>query len=477
MLQATTNLATHTTARCFTHLMALIALLFMGCTQATTQQPEGVDLQSVDLQSVDLQSIDALAEEISAHERELLQTWYPRVLDTEYGGYYSNFDANWQLMDEQPKMIVTQARHVWTASQAFMRYPTDSLYLDVARHGFNFLRDHMWDATHGGFYWLVNQQGRPLLTGPNAYKRAYGNAFGVYALAAYAKASNTPEALAFAQQAFTWLDTHSHDPVHGGYFQFLSQTGAASAEGYGGTPPKDQNSSIHLLEAFTELYGVWPDPTVRSRLEEMLTLVRDTMVYDNQYLQLFFDAQWQPLSYRDSSAAARTANIYLDHVSVGHDVETAFLMREAAHALGIPDEQTIRVGKSMVDHALMVGWDDETGGFYDYIYYLKDSTHATVLRDTKNWWAQAEGMNALLLMHTLYPEDEAQYFDKFTQQWAFINDYLIDHDRGGWYSGSLDKQPARIRSPKAGIWKGNYHTIRSLMHSTDMLRAMEAGGS
>lgn len=453
--------------RHFAPTIMLCAVLLLGCT------PESAQRQ----QTSSPPALASLAEQISAHERALLQTWYPRVLDTEYGGYYSNFDADWQLMAEQPKMIVTQARHVWTASQAFMRYPSDSLYLAIARHGFQFLQDHMWDATNGGFYTLVDRAGAPMLAGPNAYKRAYGNAFGIYALAAYAKASADPEALQFAQTAFNWLDTHSHDPVHGGYFQFLSQAGLPYPDGYAGTPPKDQNSSIHLLEAFTELYGVWPDPVVRNRLEEMLTLVRDTMVYNNQYLQLFFDADWQPLSYRDSSAAAREANLYLDHVSVGHDVETAFLMREAAHALGIPDALTMQVGKSMVDHALQVGWDSKTGGFYDYIYYLKDSTHATVLRDTKNWWAQAEGMNALLLMHTLYPQDEASYDKKFSQQWTFINDYLIDHDRGGWYSGSLDKQPDRVNSPKAGIWKGNYHTIRSLMHSADMLRALEASGS
>lgn len=450
----------------------LLTLLFivLVCTTACTDKTVPTHSDASPAGARAAQTVHTLAEEITTQEQTLLETWYPRVVDTTHGGYYSNFDANWQLMADQPKMIVTQARHVWTASHAFMRNPADSLYLAVARHGFHFLRNHMWDAQHGGFFTLVNQQGEPIRSGPNAYKRAYGNAFGIYALAAYAKASQDPEAMAFAQTAFNWLDQHSHDPEHGGYYQFLSVSGTPQRAGADGTPPKDQNSSIHLLEAFTELYRVWPDPVLRNRLEEMLTLVRDTMVYNNQYLHLFFDAAWQPVSYRDSTAATRKANLYFDHVSVGHDVETAFLMREAVHALGVSDQPTMSIGKSMVDHALAVGWDKSTGGFYDYVYYLKDSTHATVLQDTKNWWAQAEGLNALLMMHTLYPEDQAAYFDKFLQQWDFINSYLIDHERGGWYSGSLDKQPAREQSPKAGIWKGNYHTVRSLMHTSDMLR-------
>lgn len=316
---------------------------------------------------------------------------------------------------------------------------------------------------------MVSKEGEPLLEGYNAMKTAYGNAFGIYALAAFAKVSQDPEALAFAQKAFLWLDDHSHDTEYPGYFQFLDQSGSPLKAGFGNTPPKDQNSSIHLLEAFTALYEVWPDEIVKQRLNEMLRLVRDTMVLDNKYLQLFFQRDLQPLSFRDSSAAVREANYNLDHVSVGHDVETAFLMLEAAHALNLPAEETALAGKSMVDHALQVGWDAEAGGFYDYVYYLPGDTVATVIVDTKNWWAQAEGLNALLLMHTLYPNDVNNYFDKFSLQWMFTKTYLIDHERGGWYSGSLDKQPDKAQAAKSQIWKGSYHTVRSLMHCTDML--------
>ena len=52
---------------------------------------------------------------------------------------------------------------------------------------------------------------------------------------------------------------------------------------------KDQNSSIHILEALTELYHVWPEPLVRLRLQEMLSLIRDKMVSKKGYLILFFN--------------------------------------------------------------------------------------------------------------------------------------------------------------------------------------------
>src|SRR5690606_40790989 len=89
----------------------------------------------------------------------------------------------------------------------------------------------------------------------------------------------------------------------------------------------------------------------------------------------------------------------LDHMAFGHDVETAFLMLEASHVLGLEnDVQTHTVAKIMVDHALRNGWDDEVGGFYDEGYYFKGADSIRIIRDTKNWWAQAEGLNTLLLM-------------------------------------------------------------------------------
>ena len=161
---------------------------------------------------------------------------------------------------------------------------------------------------------------------------------------------------------------------------------------------KDQNSSIHLLEAYTELYRVWKDPTLREQLSSLLALIRDTMVTERGYLQLFFHTDWSPVTFRECTADERERNFGLDHVSVGHDYETAFLMLEASHALGLEnDTRTLAVARKMLDHALVSGWDDELGGFYDGGYYFKGEARCTIIHPTKNWWAQAEALNALLL--------------------------------------------------------------------------------
>jgi mannobiose 2-epimerase len=398
---------------------------------------------------------------------KLLQVWYPRTRDTVYGGFLSDFDYEWKNTGPDNKFIVTQARHVWTASKAAGYDPGNKLYPELAAHGFRFLRDYLWDQEYGGFYELVDREGTviPSQQEGRITKRAYGNAFAIYGLAAYYHISGDTAALNLAQRAFNWLEEHSHDPEYGGYFQFLERDGTPMMDGLGGTPPKDQNSSIHLLEAFTELYGVWKDETLRERLEEMLILIRDTITTDQGYLTLFLARDWTPLSYRDSTAEVREAHYNLDHVSFGHDVETAYLMMEASHTLGLEnDTRTLEIGKKMVDHTLKYGWDDSIGGIYDEGYYFAGEPELKIIRDSKNWWAQSEMLNTMLIMHELYPDDEHQYLEKFKKQWAYCRDYLIDWEHGGWYAGGLDKQPERKTGAKAQIWKGPYHTARSLMN-------------
>ncbi|HET8654691.1 MAG TPA: AGE family epimerase/isomerase [Longimicrobiaceae bacterium] len=416
-----------------------------------------------------LQLADSISHALRAEE---LDAWYPRAVDRRDGGFLSRLDYEWKPVGPQDKMIVTQARHVWTTAQASLFFPDDTTYLPEAAHGFAFLRDEMWDARDGGFYWLVARDGTPKREPDGRIvKQAYGEAFGIYGLAGYYEASHDTAALHLAQRAFRWLDRHAHDPVHGGYFNYLLRDGTPLTKGYDDTPPKDQNSSIHILEALTSLYRVWPDPTVRARLAEMLHLVRDTMRTDPGYLRLFFTADWTPISYRDSTEAVRKAHDYFDHVSYGHDVETAYLMLEASHALGLKhDTTTPRLAKQMVDHALRTGWDDGVGGFYDEGYYFRDRPGVTIIADTKNWWAQAEGLNTLLLMGDLFPSDPMHYQQRFLKQWSYIDRYLIDHQHGGWYEGGLDKEPQRKTGDKGHIWKAAYHDSRAMMNVVRRLR-------
>ncbi len=447
-----------------------VAILFLLAVTASAQK------QSRAKKNINDERLQMAAEMDKTIRTELLNKWYPRCVDSLYGGFISTFTYDFLPTGSQDKMIVTQARHVWSNAIASKLYPDVAHYKDCAKHGFTFLQNVMWDKDNGGFYTLVDRKGN---VKDGSEKTAYGNAFGIYASAAWYRASADTNALNLAKNCFWWLEKHCHDPVYKGYFQNLLPDGTpikrtAAIPSTSSTGYKDQNSSIHILEAFTELYTVWPDPLLRSRLQEMLILIRDVITSKKGNLILFLQPDWTPVSFRDSSDAVIQKHHNLDHVSFGHDVETAYLMMEASHVLELKnDTVTVTIAKRMVDHALRNGWDEKTGGFFDEAYYFKNKKEITITQNSKNWWAQAEGLNTLLLMADLFPNDPMRYFEKFKTMWQYIQTYLIDHVYGDFYAEGLDTRPDQKTALKGHIWKATYHQLRSLSNCVQRLQKKE----
>lgn len=450
-----------------TWLVSLFMLvLFVSCSRASTPPAPTGNAQEGD--SIAVQMERALDDEF--------RLWYPLCVDTVDGGYYSDINYQWELDGPQQKMIVTQARHIWSIANAAMFNPEYRRLLPYAAHGYRFLKNKMWDPRNGGFYDLVDRHGDPLSQDGGLIKTAYGNAFAIYGLATYYKVSGDTGSLQLALDAFHWLEKNSFDPVNGGYFQFISAEGVPFTQGVRHTPPKDQNSSIHLLEAFTALYDVWPDSVLRLRLASLLHLVRDTLTTDDGYLRLFFQRDWTPVSYREADAATRKAMYEADHISFGHDVETSYLMLDASEGLGIRDDSTtLMKAKKKADYALRNGFDAGQGGLFDGGEINAGNGRAEIVLDTKEWWAQVEALNTLLMMTVLFPGDEMKYYDMFLTQWAFCRKYLLDTEHGGWYWGGLDKEPRNRFAPKGTIWKAEYHTSRAMINCIRRLHNMFHG--
>jgi mannobiose 2-epimerase len=405
----------------------------------------------------------------------MMDIWYPLCIDKEYGGYLTSFDKEWNRKERQPKFIVTQARHTWASAQMAKLYPGNKLYREVSEHGYKFLRDVMWDKEYGGYFTMTNREGQVSANRSyNNTKTAYGNAFAIYGLAAYFEISNDSSALDLAIKSFLWLDKHGYDPKFGGYFQFMQRDGTPLVDGHRGTPPKDQNSSIHLIEGFTELYKVWKDDHLKSRIHELLVLIRDTITTQRGYMNLFFRRDWSPVLFTDETYKGGRNEHQFDHVSFGHDIETAYLLLEASEAIGIEnDARTHLISKKMTDHTIHHGWDPETGATCDAGYYFEDGD-MTILSKHTPFWVSTESFHTMLIMSELYPDDPINYYDKFTITWDYCKKYLIDHENGGWYPVGLNEAPEAVHEDKGGIWKGNYHSARSLINCIKTLRQMES---
>ncbi len=403
----------------------------------------------------------------------ILDPWYPRVIDTVNGGYHSNFTHDWSFAEgSQERALVQQARHLWSTSLVYEEYPDKEVYLDYASNGFRFLKNSMWDEGFGGFHTYVTPEGYRVIRTLDD-KRIYSQAFAIYGLSQYYRVSEDPEVLSLVKRAFSWIEEHAHDKEYGGYFDLLHRDGSPVLQGESNVLTaglKDYNSSIHLMEAFTELYLIWPDTLVRERLEEMFYLIRDTFVHPDGYLRLYFESDWTHVIEADAKSSQDRHDWFFEHFTYGHDVETAFLLLETAHVLGLgKDEETHRIARQLVDHSMASGWDMARGGFYDAGVAGEEGIR--IVNDHKSWWGLVEGMNALLLMHTLYPEDSRDYYSIFLQSWDHIDNYLIDKTYGGWYNAATDTYPETVQQAKSHIWKTTYHNARGMLNSIRMLRS------
>ncbi len=410
-------------------------------------------------------------------KENVLSPWYPTVVDSENGGFLTTFTNDWKAEGPQDKILIHQCRHLYSLSNAFM-FLGDKKYLEYAEHGFEFIKEQMWDEQKGGFYEKVAKTGEPVIPESDYVKSAYGNAFAIYGLAVYYKASKDEEALKLAQQAFSWLEKYSYDPQFGGYIDLLNRDGSwkerrftdESCKFMTRALLKDHNSSIHLMEAFSELYKIWPDTLLKQRLQELLSLIVNTFTTEQGFMVLHFERDWTPVSMREATLVFRENNQALDHVSFGHDIETAYLILEAKYALKEAyDKKILEQVKKMVDHSINCGWDFEFGGLFYAGWYDDDFKHVAIIDKSKVWWTQAESLNSLLLVSRLFPSDKL-YFEKYLEQWNQIRNYQVDYENGGWYEYGTDRHPERSKYHKSHEWKATYHVLRSLINSIKILR-------
>jgi cellobiose epimerase len=390
---------------------------------------------------------------------ELTRHWYPRAVDWRRGGFHERLARDWSLQPDENVFLVYQSRMTWTAA-AFAEYSRQDHqeFLRYARHGIEFLDQVMRDKEFGGFHWELDANGH-LDRRRGDEKHVYGTAFVVYAAAKVREVAGDDLALKVARDAFDWLEQHAHDIKHGGYFEAIRRDGTPILSWDPDAPLfrrldrvgvyygfKSMNVHIHMMEALTELAKVDGRPLVKERLREIFLIVRDRIAVEPGALNLYLTRDWRAIPAHDS---------------FGHDIETAFLLVEAAAALGMPDDpKAWGIARLLVDHALEWGWDEEHGGFYD----KGESFGGEAFDQKKVWWTEAEGLNALLLMHQKYGARTDRYWKAFLKQWDFIEKHLLDPIHGGWFSETTRDGKLLGDGSKANPWKANYHTSRALMN-------------
>lgn len=379
--------------------------------------------------------------------KELNDTILPfwiKLLDYENGGSYGTVDYNLHLYKESPKGGVIGARHLWAYSSAYI-ITKEETYIRAAEHSYQFLINSLWDAENSGIYWLVDYMGNPLIS----TKHIYAQSFAIYGLSEYVKASKNEEALKRAIDLFYLIEETCYSEKHGGYFEEFTidwhqKENELLNEGSGAI--FTTNSHLHLLEAYTNLYSVWPSEHLLGRITHLLDLFR-TKIYNEKgyYCQVSFDNNWIPTK---------------DTYSYGHDIETSWLLTATLQVTKLNRPDIIEMNKHIAYRVATEGIDAD-GSIYDAL-------SNGMVNKTRVWWAQAE---AVIGFYNAYQLTNDEIFITYSEKvWNYIQEKIHDpRPNGEWYSRIDEKGEiiSSMRSEKyqtpeniADSWKGFYHNGR-----------------
>ncbi len=383
--------------------------------------------------------------DVDRHLRQdILPFWAHHAPDKENGGFIGGLTNDLRKTDDDRSLVLC-ARMLWTFSAAARHYGDDS-YLSLARYAYETLLDRFFDPENGGFFWSTKADGQPAID----RKDTYGEAFAVYGLSEFARLTSESRPLELARQTLDLVEFHALDAVNGGYRQtFLRDWTPASV------PPwtKSHNTHLHLLEAMSAYLRASDEPEIRSRQERLLGTIAEHIYQPaiGHLLEAFAD-DWQGKP---------------EHYSYGHEIETAWLMTEAAAQLGGDWPERIRpLSLRLAENNLRLAVLPD-GSF------AEDGDDVEAKRLQRVWWIQAE---AVVGFYDAFQLSGDERFEVASYRaWRFCIEHQFDSVHGDWFK-ELDPELRPVMAyRKIGPWECPYHHARMLMEMSERLAEQPHG--
>lgn len=376
-----------------------------------------------------------LSEEVDKELNQRILPFWTSLADYENGGFYGYVGYNGRINKEAEKGGILNSRILWFFSAVYCLDKKDEA-LKLASHAYNFMVEKLIDEEYQGLYWMVNFKGQPT----DKRKHIYNQAFGIYALAKYYKATGKEEALKIAKKIFDLIEKKCENS--NGYLEeFDRQWNEKDNEMLSENEviaDRTMNTHLHVLEAYTLLYEVSKDPLVRKRLYYLLDLIKNKIYSQkNQSLKVFFDKNWKET---------------IEIQSYGHDIEGTWLIDRAADVL----EDKILI-ESTYAYTLKIA---------ENIYKNAYSTWGIINESVKGvtdtgkvWWVQAE---AMVGFYNAYEKTgDNKYLGATQEIWKYIKNYVVDkRDNSEWFWKLAEDNTPIPDMPIVEPWKCPYHNGR-----------------
>lgn len=400
---------------------------------------------------------------------ELLPFWTTRMIDNVNGGYLTHFDKEGKDSGEDEKSLIAQTRCLYTISSAHRAGLGNGKYADMARHGFNFMIDKMWDKQFGGFFWMMDRKGNVKID----KKIIYGQSFAIYSLSEYTLATGDRRGIEYAEKVFDLLQIYCVDTMYGGYREMFKRDWTLCGPGSQGGDRKTLDVHMHLMEAFTTLFEcTGKDVHRRKLLEDIDILVKRIIhpVYKTGIPQFFddwtvapqikFDIVWGWDRFSEEGQKGNAT----DNTCFGHNAEFAWLLIHALDILNIDSKSYNDMFRIIFDHTINNGIDYEMGGVF-----VEGPHSGGVYDKEKEFWQQAEVLTGLLDGVLIFGDEK--YWEAYKNVHRFVFDKMINKGVGEWYP-LMSRKGEPIWTHMGHSWKINYHTVRSMIQSIERMDKM-----
>lgn len=372
-------------------------------------------------------------------QKNILRFWLDKMVDQEHGGFYGRIDGHEHLHADAEKGAILNARILWAFSAAY-RVLGDKTYLEAASRAKHYIIDYFIDPEYGGVYWSLDCNGKPLDT----KKQFYAIGFAIYGMSEYARATGDAEALKVAIDLYRCIEEHALDHEYNGYIEAMTRDWQPIADmrlsELDANYPKSQNTHLHIIEPYTNLYRVWKSDELKASLHNLIDIFTDRILNpETHHLDLFFDMDWK----RGAGALE----------SYGHDIECSWLIHEAALVLG--DAEVLKKVEPIVE---MVAKASEKGLNADGSMVHEANLDTGYVDSDLHWWVQAEAVVGFFNIYQYFGDESA--LQKAQHCWTYIKENLIDNENGEWHWSRRKDGTLNLDDDKAGFWKCPYHNSR-----------------
>lgn len=356
--------------------------------------------------------------------------------DTVNGGFYENVTRDGNPSGTS-KTMLGQSRTAYGMIKAFM-LTGDTTYLMYARGTLDFMYEHAWDTTYGGWNNEMDKEGNIDPSGSeNNRKWSFMQNYALLGICAMVDATKNEKDISMLTKGRQLVDSNLWDSRNGleGYF---NEAGVdwSNPTGKGFTPTMD-GITTHILN----MYLLTGEEKYKERLiaaaDNVIDYMLPAMEGFNYGYPEEFTSDWEPVF----------SNTY---VFTGHLLKSAWCVMRAY--LINPKQEYVDFSNTILDEVYEQGYDTQYGGCY------KEYNGSTGQRydNNKEWWELEQMFTSAIMNYYVTKNDK--YLQMADETMEFYKKYFVDHQYGEVFQ-TVSRTGTPTANSKASYWKAGYHSV------------------